>query len=449
VLLSLTQEITDSTDFAEAVRGARQRFFELILLDIVRQGVHIDTLLTRHFVTPEEASKLGASEDAVTRALAGLAPANTAASKVTSPLPQASSHASPTPEDAAVAATVSQEIVNDPLVAMVMDVFPQYSSAGIRAALNFYSNDVEQFIMDASIENLPPHLVGSLTKTGPTDAELAAALAAEGERTPETAATVDGDVHFARGAAAAAAAAHLQSNDYDDAFQPETLYRLLGRDLYELVTDSDTDDGMADALSRGAAGDNNEDDVDYKVTMSDPRSYMSDAFDVDEEMKAKIRMLNEVMYEDELDDGQQDVHLAGGDIIDDAISDDGGVDGGRSHGGRRGRDRRNGGMVDKYRSGSPAPAAHTDTSAPLAPGPAGGPTAAAPQPRAPHDEYHDKRYHEKRAKDRVAHTKQVQAERAERVPAYASKKKTSKAKVTGTKASLQRAVKKGKFEFDA
>ncbi|KPI90574.1 hypothetical protein ABL78_0334 [Leptomonas seymouri] len=442
VLLSLTQEMTDSKDFADAARGTRQRFFELVLLDMVRQGVHIDSLLARYLVTPEEASKLGASEDAVTRALAGLPSAEAAAAAASSPR-------TPTPEAATAAAAepVPPEIVGDPLVAMVKDVFPQYHCAGIRAALNFYSNDVEQFIMDASMDNLPPHLVGPLTALGPSDAEIAAALAAEGEAigsvSPEAAAA---DVTVPN----SAASVHLRSNDYDDAFQPETLYRLLGRDLYELVTDSDGDDGATDAMSRGALADNDDDeDVAYKITMNNPSTYMSDAFDIDEETKAKIRVLNEIMYEDDFDDGQQDVHLAGGDIIDD--TSDGDEENGRSGGGRnRGRAHRGGDASGVKKSGSPVPAAHVETtssSSPPPPASASGP-AAAPQ-RPSHDEYHDKRYHEKRAKDRDARTKHIQAERSERVPAYANKKKTSKTKASGAKTSLQRAVKKGKYDPDA
>lgn len=445
VLLSLTQEMADSNDFAEAARGTRQRFFELLLLDMVRQGVHIDELLAQHLVTPEEASKLGASEDAVTRALAGLpsADAAAAASPIPSPAPEV---ASATPGPAApTAAAASAEMVDDPLVAMVMDVFPQYSPAGIRAALNFYSNDVEQFILDASMENLPPHLVGPLTAAGPSDAEVAAAVAAQDERagsvSPETTTPTAGVLGNA--------SAHLQSNDYDDAFQPEMLYRLLGRDLYELVTDSDADDGAAEVMRHSGEGGgdddddnaNRVDDVEYKITMNDPCTYMSDAFDIDEEMKAKIRLLNEVVYEDEFDDGQQDVHLAGGDIVDDADDDDddGHDDDRNNNRGRRGRGHR-GGAPEK--SNSPAQPTHADSSASPAP------AAAAPQ-RAPHDEYHDKRYHEKRAKDRAMRTKQIQAERGERVPAYASKKKTSKTRTGGAKTSLQRAMKKGKYDPDA
>ncbi|KPA81683.1 hypothetical protein ABB37_03991 [Leptomonas pyrrhocoris] len=443
VLLSLTQEMADSNDFASAACGTRPRFFELVLLDVVRQGVHIDDLLARHFVTPAEASKLGASEDAVTRALAGLPSLEVAAASSAphTPVPEAAGTTAASP----AAAAPSPEKVDDPLVAMVMDVFPQYSPAGIRAALNFYSNDVEQLIMDASMENLPPHLVGPLTATGSSDAEVAAALAAEDERvgsgSPE-AATADVS------AAGSAAAAHLRANDYDDAFQPETLYRLLGRDLYELVTDSDADDAVTDATSRGViAGNDIDDDVGYQTTLHDQRTYVSDAFDVDEDMKAKIRMLNEVMYEDELDDGQQDVHLAGGDIVDDASDGDDVNSGG---GGRnRGRGRRGGGAGAAEKPDSPAPAAHAGPSPSSSPAPAPATGAAAPPQRTSHDEYHDKRYHEQRAKDRVTRTKQKQAERNERVPAYANKKKTSKSKVSGTKTSLQRAVRKGTYDPDA
>lgn len=435
VLLRLTSEMTDSNDFADAARGSRPRFFELVLLDLVRQGLHIDVLLARHFVTAEEAAKLGASEDAITCALAGLQSTKVEATAAgTTSLP-------PPPVSSQLPTAQQPVVVDDPLVAMVMDVFPHYSAAGVRAALNFYANDVEQFIMDASVENLPPHLVGPLTATGLSDAEVAAALAAEEEMGGgQGFAALAEDAGAGEAAPSAGSGSHLRTNDYDDAFQPETLYRLLGRDLYELVTDSDVEDGVTDVASHDEMA--GEEELDYKTTMRDARTYMSDAFDVDEEMKAKIRMLNEVLYEDELDDGQQDVHLAGGDIIDND-SDDGG-DGG--NGGRRGRGRRGGGggvaATPAEKPGSPAP-----TDAAASPSPAGG--VAAPPQRTPHDAYHDKRFHERRAKDRVVRTKQIQAEREDRVVAYANKKKTSKSKASGTKTSLQRAVKKGRYDPDA
>lgn len=432
VMLTLTKDISDSNDFAEGVRGSRQRFFELLLLEVVRQGVHIDDLLARHLVTTEEASKLGASEDTVTSALAGLPAGSAVADAASVDLAPASSSPSPAP-----AAT---DIVDDPLVAMVMEVFPQFSAASVRTALNFYGNDVEQFIMDASMENLPPHLVGPLTASGQSDAELAAQEAG----VDDAAAPATSIRAVESPATRTDASAHLTLNDFDDNFEPDTLYRLMGRDLYEMLTDSDGDAGYTDG---GANDDEVEDETAYKITMNDPQSYISDAFDIDEEMKMKIRVLNEIMYEDELDDGQQDVHLTGGDIIDDAsdsVCDDNGGDV------RRGLERRRGGGgADDYAPGQ----LDTETLAAVedqerAAASAAG-AASPPQQRAPRDEYHDKRYHEKRSKDRLAVTKQIQSERNERVPAYANKKKTSKAKAGGSKGSLQRAVKKGKFTADA
>ncbi|CAJ1038585.1 hypothetical protein, conserved [Leishmania shawi] len=434
VMLTLTKDTSDSNDFADAARGARQRFFELLLLEIVRQGVHIDDLLARRLVTTDEAAKLGASEDTITSALTNPPAGNAVTTAETAdggPLPSTSS---PLP-----AATST---VDDPLVAMVMEVFPQYSAAGIRAALNFYSNDVEQFIMDASMENLPPHLVGPLTASGQSDAEFAAALAAEetGMWKPPAAAAASAPAAQSP-ATRASPSTHLVLYDFDDSFEPDALYRFMGRDLYEMLTGSDGDDGYTDGCAKGNEMD---EDAAYKITINDPQAYMSDAFDIDEGVKAKIRMLNEIMYEDELDDGQQDVHLAGGDIIDDASGGDSDDNRGR---GRWERERHRGGST----ADSQAPR-HVDAELSaafegqeLAPASAVG-LASPQQQREPRDEYHDKRYHEKRSKHRLERTKQIQSERTERVPAYANKKKTSKAKVGGAKGSLQRAVKQGKFD---
>nr|CAB97035.1 hypothetical protein L8382.07 [Leishmania major] len=171
---------------------------------------------------------------------------------------------------------------------------------------------------------------------------------------------------------------------------------------------------------------------------------MSDAFDIDEDMKMRIRVLNEIMYEDELDDGQQDVHLARGDIIDGTSDSDRDDNGG---GGQRRRERRRGGGgADVCAPGPPRAETWAAVEGPEA---AAASAASSLQQRAPRDEYHDKRYHEKRSKDRLARTKQIQSARNERVPAYANKKKTSKAKAGGSKGSLQRAVKRGKFTADA
>ncbi|GET93668.1 hypothetical protein, conserved [Leishmania tarentolae] len=435
VMLTLTKDISDSNDFAEAVRGSRQRFFELVLLEIVRQGVHIDDLLARHLVTTEEASKLGASEDTVMSALTGSPKGN-----AVTELPPAE----PTPAASPSPAPAATDPVEDSLVTMVMEVFPQFSASGVRAALNFYSNDVEQFIMDASMENLPPHLVEPLTSSGQSDAELAAALAAQ-EAWPDEAAAPATSTHAAESPATCAdASAHLALHDFDDSFESDALYRLLGRDLYEMVTDSDGDTGCNDS---GANDDEMVDEIAYKITVNDPQSYLSDAFDIDEEMKMKIRVLNEIMYEDELDDGQQDVHLTGGDIIDDASSSEG-DDSARGQRQELMR-RRGGGGATGYASGHLDAETWADIEGQDQSAASAARIALSPQQRAPRDEYHDKRYHEKRSKDRLARTKQIQSERNERVPAYANKKKTSKAKAGGTKGSLQRAVKQGKIPADA
>ncbi|KAG5464418.1 hypothetical protein LSCM1_00603 [Leishmania martiniquensis] len=430
VMLTLTKDTADSNDFADAARGCRQRFFELLLLELVRQGVHIDDLLARHLVTAEEAAKLGASEDTIKSALADLSTG--------SALPDAAGNdRSPavgeTPPPSAVA--VSSD---DPLVAMVMEVFPQYNAAGVRAALNFYSNDVEQFIMDASMENLPPHLVAPLTAPGHYEAELAAHEAGMDHGAANTPSAES------PAATGAGASGHLALYDFDDNLEPDALYRLMGRDLYEVLMDPDGEDGY---INGGANEDEMEDEAEYKVTLNDPQAYISDSFDIDEEMKAKIRLLNEIMYEDELDDAQQDVHLAGGDIIDDSSAGD---DDDSDSRGRRGRGRRGGGGG----ADGPSPG-HVDvepTTAARDHEPACASAAALsppPQQRAPRDEYHDKRYHEKRSKERAARTKQMQSDRSARVPVYASKKKTSKAKDGGTKGSLQRAVRRAKLDVDA
>lgn len=57
---------------------------------------------------------------------------------------------------------------------MVKDVFPHFTVDGICTALSFYNHDVQQFILDASMDNLPPHLAPILISN---DNAIAAALA--------------------------------------------------------------------------------------------------------------------------------------------------------------------------------------------------------------------------------------------------------------------------------
>ncbi|EPY21090.1 hypothetical protein STCU_08703 [Strigomonas culicis] len=143
VLRQLMEPIENSRDFSELFAELRPRFFELLLIDLVRQRFHIDTLLVQQFLTSDEAARLGASEDIITRALAGLDMADDVATRAgggVSPPTQAARQPSATPPPRAASAAP-----DDPHVTMVLDVFPFYNPLGVRAALNFYKNDVEQF----------------------------------------------------------------------------------------------------------------------------------------------------------------------------------------------------------------------------------------------------------------------------------------------------------------
>lgn len=399
VLLALFQPIADSRDFADLLLEARDRFGEVILLELVQQGLAIDALLSGRYVTAFEAQKLGASENSIVRAMAGLPVEDPGESTESGGAPASSSPSRPpvvvSAEDSATA--------GDPLVDMVADIFPHYSRHGIRAALNYYNNDPEQFILDASMDNIPPHLASQLTPALPTGSGAAEA-------------SVSADAGGA--VVAAPKKRHLTGGDFEDDLKAADLHLYLGSDLYELLAGSDREDD-ADPKD-DSAGQHMHDFVTYRKDEPGGGDLAGDSRgfgNVDDELREKIRMLNEMMYEDELDDGRlNEVHVANA-----------GTDTDTENEGDAGEYRRNAkgpiaGSGAKYRKPDAAPRRQPRSQA------VAGEDAEGRLPR-------DQRAGRAGGGGGTAGT----------APSYAAKQKTAKRKqATGSeKNSLMRAVKKG------
>lgn len=380
VLLGLLDDIADSRDFSAVFSksGTRQRYGQLVLMELVNQGVRIDDMLLHKLITSSEAQKLGASEDTIQRSLAGERVANTsswAAGAIEGP-----AAGSPLPS----ADTALEE---DPLVVMVKDIFPHFSAIGIRTALNFYNNDPEQLILDASMENLPPHLVHQLSASA-----AAASATASTENLFPTEEISLASHHVVS----------LITADFDDQVTSLDLQLFLGNDLYELVTGTDDDDDTATVYH---------DQVAYRKEEAPEAKY--DAFNIEEDMKDRIRMLNEMMYEDELDDGAEELRI-GGQGAGDTDSDDG----------------------YPCLPGVPSPAnLQAESGLPQ--------TANAAHRRRAHDDYDEKRFQVQRAKERTEHAKAKQSER--NAPTYTQKAKTRKGEGISRNA-VTRAYKKGKVD---
>ncbi|EPY43050.1 hypothetical protein AGDE_00873 [Angomonas deanei] len=354
LLLTLTDPITDCKDFEDVAYGARERFTEFLLMDLVHQGFHIDTLLRDEFVDETEARFLGASENVIMQALAGInvedAPDTNGGENKALQQPKAKNES------------------NDPAVCMVMDVFPHYHVDGIKASLAYYNNDVEQFILDASMENLPPHLISQLTSDENVEEE-AAPPGRHQER-------------------------HLTTVDYDSVVPNGQLFSFLGKDLYDELLGSDDDEEEEDG----------ENEIRYEMADPDYNTGMEDAFNIDESLKYKIRLLNEIMYEDEYDDAQlEDVRQGDVENGDDFVPG-----------------------KEKVQSSSNAMPENQETKH---------------TPNGPRSDYANKRFHENAAKERRERVKEIKKGREEDKPSYAKKQKTKK-NAGGGKNAIARAAKK-------
>lgn len=437
VILSLFEPISDSKDLSQLMLATRKRFGESVLLQLVQEGVSLDALLSARFVTPEEAATLGASEDSIRRAMAGL-PTEEPAPEKRSPAPVAAKAAAP----AKAKEKEKAKEETDPLVDMVAEVFPHFNRHGIRAALNYYNNDSEQFILDASIENIPPHLFSQVTAPSTEEAIAHAEVPAQAAAN----AAIAENMEVNCGARSGSRSEHLTADDFaDDAdMADEQLY--LGRDLYELITGSDRDndayheDGADQEDGGGAA-------ADYQDYASYRKAEAGELYGgaaggvsgagafgngIDDEMRERIRMLTEMMYDDELDDAQMGEMRAvnnGGTDTDEEDEVAGGDGGGYA------RD-------DAYgnRGGAAPPAAAGEYRGPVREGAAQ--ESNAPPPRS---EYDAKQFRTRMARERSKAVKEKAAQRDDERAAYSKKQKTSKHQKGGGggKNALTRAFKKG------
>jgi hypothetical protein len=236
---SLGEPLSSSKDFA-CLSDQSARFLEMVLSELVHQHVRMEDLSSKFF-TPSAAASLGAPS---------------------TPPQEADSRATRRTDDTheADAPCMSTAVV------MVLSVIPNADPKGVEAALRYYNDDVEQLILDAASENLPPHLIDSFHSHFETSAPRPLG-------TPD-----DPELH---------SSAIREAEDIDlflcgDFTDPPKV------DHHHPGDEETTyEEGLAEGMF---------------TLHSDEQSY--EMFSVDEEMKEKIRMLSELMYDDELDDTQ-------------------------------------------------------------------------------------------------------------------------------------------------
>ncbi|RHW68671.1 hypothetical protein DPX39_100098200 [Trypanosoma brucei equiperdum] len=397
----LNESVQDSKDFADGFAGCRPRFFEILLLELVHQSFHIDSLLEKHLVTATEAEEWGASERTITQAIAGIvdkskgscaSPPGDCGDIVNPPIPPHRHGTS-----------------SNPLVNIVLDVMPHFNVKGIEAALSYYNNDVEHFILDASMDNIVPHIFEQLMEPEPS-------LIAEILR--------DEDDDTMRGTEVPPAQQHvITSEDYDNELEGVDINLLIGCDLYEAIN------GSAEQIS---CNDFSE-EFQYSTLHSGDHGHhnVGGTFEVDEVLKEKIRMLTEMMYEDEYDDTQDGTEVRGlGKQFntDDVESLSSGEERNENYEVTHGNE----GVATEDAFAAPT------SSDGFAAMPS---NTATHRPRTLYDE---KRFHMDRTKQHDARVKAVR-EAKQNTPSYTKKKKTMQRKPRDSGA-LTRAARKGRLE---
>lgn len=287
VWIALMNPLAESSDFISAA-PPRQRFFELLLVEQVNQGVHIDELLHRGFITPTEAEQLGASQQTVLCAMEGISLVDEVAARGGDGNGSSAAAASITESSSRPPAAPSNVCEPGSFGAIVQEVFPHFSVIGITAALQHYQNDIEQLINDASCDNLPPHLVDLLS----TEVD------AVNDEPCEPPCTAPSPPPLSVPEAnSAGAVTHLSRADYEEEAG------IVSYTQFSFLLGDDVEEMSESNYASGGAGE--EEVVDYVSFAQQPIDASSSAFHVSDEMKERIRILNEVVYEDEYDDGQQ------------------------------------------------------------------------------------------------------------------------------------------------
>lgn len=412
VLLHLKNPtIPDSKDFAVAI-PKRQRFFEFLLLELVNQKVELRDLLKRDYLSQEEAETLMELQEAVLCTLAGITleePPSAPAPAPAAPCP------SPPPTRAVKPCDIAFE--PDSLGSIIQDVFPDFHPLGIKAALAHYNDDIEMLINDASMNNLPPQLVELMysgnESSGGVAAEFDACESAVREAPAEEPVAV---LEFKP-------PEHLTQDDFDgDA---------LVVDYSVFVWDFVSGPAQIASPSTAAPGGEEEEAAEWNdmLTMGEfsAEAAAQSSFDISEEMKEKIRIMNEIMYEDELDDGIQlerwNRKRGLGDGSDTSDSDDAEQKEGAAL--PQAEDTERGEEGEASQGPAAKPLFHTSA-------------------YVPRSDYENKRYHANREKDHKKRVNERVKEREENAPAYAKKTKSVKAKKPSRqgKAEGKRAIKK-------
>ncbi|EKF32660.1 hypothetical protein MOQ_003483 [Trypanosoma cruzi marinkellei] len=391
LLRHLSEAVPDSKDFSDGFLGARSRYLELLLLELIHQGFHIDVLMEEKFITIHEAEELGASERVITQAILGIVEKTTGDVA----LPTSDGGNDDVTEFSTSAAAADS---SDPLVRIVLDVMPHFNVEGIKAALCYYNNDVEHFIIDASMNNIPPHLLTQLSEpssSGSVEVSGRNGTGASAVNAIATTVPTSGVTHT------------LTSNDYDSNFDDMNLDLFISLDLCDVINGDD----------RPVSGDDLSNDLGYTTYHPDSHRGAAEMFEVDEALREKIRMLTELMYEDEFDDTQEVAGVCGYEAGQDANSSASSAS-----------DEEKGDAGHSFNNGLREEGAMTTTT-----------------PHRPRTQYDEKRFYETRSKQREKNLKALK-EAQEDAPAYTKKKKITRKKMQ-SKMALTRDVKRGKSDF--
>lgn len=279
--------------------GRSARFVELLLIELVGQGCRINDWVTRELVDDYESSLLGGSGTSKTSD--ATPPRDKKKSKTNLDddfVPNTATSTQQDDDDAAMAAAIAasraeaglppEEIgeqgtdansraTTNPAVEMVLSVLPSFTAKQAEIALEYYSNNVENLIMDAVSENLPPHLVAN---------------AQSAEEKPKTAASAQTTSHTTNNK-------KVNFDDEEDSYIPPHLT------MFEFLNEIDDGNEKGKGFEAG--------DVDFDFTEEGMGSivYSSDMYfggmgalgAMDDDLRHRTLLLGtEYMYDDERDD---------------------------------------------------------------------------------------------------------------------------------------------------
>jgi hypothetical protein len=273
--------IPNSNDFLAGLVEGEERLGTCLIVELVHQGFHVETLHAKGFLNMQEATMWGARR-----------PTQHDASSSTAAVHD---DGDPQPQVDAAARPSEPMPSGDPAVDMVLSVLPHFTANLAQSALAYYHGDVEQLINDALCGNLAPHL----------QSELAALELSEQHHKDPPAA-----LPAIRSEGAAAFSSSKINNEEDMGVTPEG-------DMERFVSSHYADDNDDD-------GDDDTNHSTMLTTVHGHASELPESLYMDEGFREHTF---EFLYEDERDDGNDgEAHVWGAvgaaDSVDENSSED-------------------------------------------------------------------------------------------------------------------------------